>query len=156
MSSRRWQTARVNDYGRDVYLDAEATALSLKALANQSGSSLLPKAARWLVKNRRKVLLAVNEGDRFAIYGLTDYLKVSKELSPDYSFEVYLNGEKVAASMSAQMMRRTPTISLRRKANLALQIRFASSSTARARFTFRPLLSTSPPMKTCRRIRREV
>jgi len=26
-----WQTARVNDYGRDVYLDNEATALSLKA-----------------------------------------------------------------------------------------------------------------------------
>ena len=26
-----WQTARVNDYGRDVYLDAEATSLSLKA-----------------------------------------------------------------------------------------------------------------------------
>src|SRR6185436_4299980 len=28
-----WQTARVNDYGRDVYLDAEATSLSLKALS---------------------------------------------------------------------------------------------------------------------------
>ena len=32
----------------------------------------------------------------FAIYGLSDYLKVSKELSPDYTFEVYLNGIKVA------------------------------------------------------------
>src|SRR6185503_19095662 len=40
-----WQTARVNDYGRDVYLDAEATALSLKALSQiNPGSDLLPKA----------------------------------------------------------------------------------------------------------------
>ena len=42
-----WQTARVNDYGRDVYLDVEATALSLKALSQiNPASPLLPKAAR--------------------------------------------------------------------------------------------------------------
>lgn len=94
-----WQTARVNDYGRDVYLDAEATALSLKALAQiNPGSELLPKVARWLVKNRRNghYWLSTKE-TAFAIYGLTDYLKVSKELSPDYSFEIYINGAQVAA-----------------------------------------------------------
>ncbi len=93
-----WQTNRVNDYGRDVYLDAEATALSLKALAQiNPGSYLLPKAARWLVKNRHNGYYWLSTKETaFAIYGLTDYLKVSKELSPDYSFEVYLNGEKVA------------------------------------------------------------
>src|SRR5262249_51819454 len=37
-----WQTARVNDYGRDVFLDVEATALSLKALAQiDPGNDLL-------------------------------------------------------------------------------------------------------------------
>lgn len=93
-----WQTARVNDYGRDVYLDAEATALSLKALAQISpGSSLLPKAARWLVNNRRNGYYWLSTKETaFAIYGLGDYLKVSKELSPDYTYEVYLNGTKVA------------------------------------------------------------
>lgn len=92
-----WQTARVNDYGRDVYLDAEATALSLKALSQiNPGSDLLPKAARWLVKNRRNGYYWLSTKETaFAIYGLTDYLKVSKELSPDYSFEIYLNGVKV-------------------------------------------------------------
>lgn len=92
-----WQTARVNDYGRDVYLDAEATSLSLKALSQiNPGSDLLPKAARWLVKNRRNGYYWLSTKETaFAIYGLTDYLKVSKELSPDYSFEVYLNGVKV-------------------------------------------------------------
>jgi hypothetical protein len=93
-----WQTARVNDYGRDVYLDAEATALSLKALSQiNPGGQLLPKVARWLVKNRRNGYYWLSTKETaFAIYGLTDYLKVSKELSPDYTFEIYLNGTKVA------------------------------------------------------------
>jgi uncharacterized protein YfaS (alpha-2-macroglobulin family) len=93
-----WQTARVNDYGRDIYLDAEATALSLKALAQiDPGNELLPKVARWLVKNRRNGYYWLSTKETaFAIYGLTDYLKVSKELSPDYSFEIYLNGTQVA------------------------------------------------------------
>ncbi|HEX5833752.1 MAG TPA: hypothetical protein VFY34_07860, partial [Pyrinomonadaceae bacterium] len=93
-----WQTARVNDYGRDVYLDAEATSLSLKALSQiNPGSSLLPKAARWLVQNRRNGYYWLSTKETaFAIYGLSDYLKVSQELSPDYTFEVYLNGIKVA------------------------------------------------------------
>ena len=94
-----WQTARVNDYGRDVYLDAEATALSLKALSQiNPDSQLLPKIARWLVKNRSHGYYWLSTKETaFAIYGLTDYLKVSKELSPDYSFEVYVNGTQVAA-----------------------------------------------------------
>jgi alpha-2-macroglobulin len=93
-----WQTARVNDYGRDVYLDAEATSLSLKALSQINPNSyLLPKAARWLVKNRGNGYYWLSTKETaFAIYGLADYLKVSKELSPDYTFEVYLNGVKVA------------------------------------------------------------
>jgi alpha-2-macroglobulin len=93
-----WQTARVNDYGRDVYLDAEATSLSLKALSQiNPRSSLLPKAARWLVQNRRNGYYWLSTKETaFAIYGLSDYLKVSQELSPDYTFEVYLNGTKVA------------------------------------------------------------
>ena len=93
-----WQTQRVNDYGRDVYLDAEATSLSLKALSQiNPGSNLLPKAARWLIQNRHNGYYWISTKETaFAIYGLTDYLKVSKELSPDYTFEVYLNGIKVA------------------------------------------------------------
>jgi len=94
-----WQTARVNDYGRDVYLDAEATAVSLKALAQiDPNNPLLPKVARWLVKNRRNGYYWLSTKETaFAIYGLTDYLKVSHELTPDYSFEVYLNGTQIAA-----------------------------------------------------------
>jgi alpha-2-macroglobulin len=115
-----WQTARVNDYGRDVYMDAEATALSLKALSQvDPGSALLPKAARWLVKNRRNGYYWLSTKETaFAIYGLTDYLKVSKELSPDYSFELYLNGEKVAGQhIGAEDATNAQTISISKKGN---------------------------------------
>ncbi|MFN2578301.1 MAG: alpha-2-macroglobulin [Pyrinomonadaceae bacterium] len=115
-----WQTARVNDYGRDVYLDVEATALSLKALAQiSSGSDLLPKVARWLVKNRRNGYYWLSTKETaFAIYGLTDYLKVSRELSPDYSFEVYVNGQKVAGQhIGATEATNAQTVSINRKAN---------------------------------------
>ncbi|HYJ88500.1 MAG TPA: MG2 domain-containing protein [Pyrinomonadaceae bacterium] len=77
--------------------DTEATALSLKALARiKPDSQLLPRVARWLVSNRRNSHYWSSTKDTaFAIFGLTDYLKVSRELSPNYDVEVYLNGENV-------------------------------------------------------------
>jgi len=77
----------------------EPTALSVRALARVAPQSeLLPRAARWLVKNRRF-------GDRWlstrdtaiAVYALTDYLSASRELEADYSVEVYLGGVQVLA-----------------------------------------------------------
>ena len=92
-----WQTNRVNDWGRPIVLDVETTALSLKALAQISPKSpLLPKAARWLVNHRRNGYYWLSTKETaFAIFGLSDYLKTSQELSPDYTFEIYLNGEPV-------------------------------------------------------------
>jgi uncharacterized protein YfaS (alpha-2-macroglobulin family) len=80
-------------------VDIEATALSLKALAHiNPNSELLPKAARWLVGNRRNgYYWDSTKHTAFAIYGLTDYIKVSKELSADYTVEVYLNDEQILA-----------------------------------------------------------
>jgi uncharacterized protein YfaS (alpha-2-macroglobulin family) len=77
--------------------DLEATALVVKALAQiNPQSALLPKAARWLVANRRNgYYWDSTKHTAFAIFALTDYLKVSKELSADYTMEVYLNGEQV-------------------------------------------------------------
>ena len=92
-----WPTNRVNDYGQPVVIDVETTALSLKALAQISPRSpLLPKAARWLVAHRRNGYYWLSTKETaFALLGLSDYVKVSQELSPDYTFEVYLNGEQV-------------------------------------------------------------
>ncbi|HEY6120608.1 MAG TPA: hypothetical protein VIV66_11645, partial [Pyrinomonadaceae bacterium] len=77
--------------------DIEATALSLKALALiKPDSQLLFGTARWLVGHRANSYYWESTKDTaFAIYGLIDYVKASKELSPDYQLEVYINGEAV-------------------------------------------------------------
>ena len=102
------QSARTNDFdahweskhsshGYQVENDTEATALSLKALTRiNPQSALLSKAAKWLVGNRRNgYYWESTRQTAFAIFGLIDYVKVSKELSPDYSVQVYLNGEQI-------------------------------------------------------------
>lgn len=77
--------------------ETEGTALSLKALARiKPNSHLLPLAARWLVSDRTNSYFWNSTKDTaFAIYGLIDYIKVSRELTPSYDLEVYLNGENV-------------------------------------------------------------
>ncbi|MBS1790666.1 MAG: hypothetical protein JST85_23315 [Acidobacteria bacterium] len=75
----------------------EATAWSLKALSQiNPNSELLPKAARWLVAHRRNgYYWETTKASAFAIFALTDYLRASKELTADYTLEVYLNGEQI-------------------------------------------------------------
>jgi uncharacterized protein YfaS (alpha-2-macroglobulin family) len=80
--------------------DLEATALSVKAIARiNPQSALLAKAARWLVANRRNgYYWESTKHTAFAILALSDYLKVSRELSADYTVEVHLNGKQVMSS----------------------------------------------------------
>ena len=77
--------------------ETEGTAFSLKALARlKPNSPLLPLVARWLVSDRTNSYYWNSTKDTaFAIYGLIDYVKVSRELSPAYDLEVYVNGENV-------------------------------------------------------------
>ena len=99
-----WESSRQSHYGYVENKTIEASALSSRRWLKFAQSGVLPKAARWLVASRRY-------GDRwdstkdtaFAIYGLTDYLKASRELQPDYTVEVYLNGAQVMTRrMTAQ------------------------------------------------------
>ena len=84
-------------FGASPYGQTEATAMSLKALARiKPKSSLLPLAARWLVSERRNAYFWNSTRDTaFAIFGLIDYLRISRELTPSYDLEVYVNGETV-------------------------------------------------------------
>ncbi|HEX5889898.1 MAG TPA: alpha-2-macroglobulin family protein, partial [Pyrinomonadaceae bacterium] len=77
----------------------EGTAMSLKALSLiKPQSSLLPLAARWLVAERKNGYFWNSTKDTaFAIYGLIDYVKVSRELTPSYDLQVYVNGETLVA-----------------------------------------------------------
>jgi uncharacterized protein YfaS (alpha-2-macroglobulin family) len=88
---------------RDPMLDfdsdasPEATAFAAKFLARvRPESALLPKASYWLVTHR-------NEGywwdstkqTAFVVYGLTDFLKQSGELKPNYAVDVLLDNTTV-------------------------------------------------------------
>ncbi|HYG11385.1 MAG TPA: alpha-2-macroglobulin family protein, partial [Pyrinomonadaceae bacterium] len=94
-----WQSRRKFDsYEEDMSI--EATALSIKALAQIAPESgVLSKAVRWTVASRRsgnRYWVSTRQ-TAFVIFGLTDYLKVSNELSPAYALEVYVNNEQVLA-----------------------------------------------------------
>jgi uncharacterized protein YfaS (alpha-2-macroglobulin family) len=92
-----WEARVKSHYGSEQVMDVEATAWSLKALARITPPSpLLPKAARWLVQKRSNGYYWVSTRETaFAVFGLTEYLKVSHELDPDYTLEVYVNDEQV-------------------------------------------------------------
>ncbi|MFN0119205.1 MAG: alpha-2-macroglobulin family protein [Blastocatellia bacterium] len=93
-----WESREQTWYGATIDHHQEATALSIKALSRITPKSqTLPKAARWLLANRRNGHYWHSTLDTaFAIYGLVDYIKVTQENAPDYTLEVYLNGEQLA------------------------------------------------------------
>ena len=116
--SAHWESRRKAMLDFAETNDTEATALSLKALARiKPDSGLLPRVARWLVSNRRNSFYWESTKDTaFAIFGLIDYLKVSRELSPDYDLEVYLNGENVL-TQHVSSAAASQTLTINRKAN---------------------------------------
>ena len=89
-----------NNYLMDFYGDTtpETTAYALKLLDRTDAQSpLLPKAAVYLVNHRDQgYYWESTEQTAMVIYGLTDYLERTKELKPNYSVEVQVNGKTVA------------------------------------------------------------
>jgi uncharacterized protein YfaS (alpha-2-macroglobulin family) len=92
-----WESEFDNLMEVEVESSAEATAFAVKLLTQVSpNDELLPKAVLWLVRHR-------NEGyywystkqTAMVVYGVTDYLKVSKELNPSFTADVVVNGKTV-------------------------------------------------------------
>ncbi len=92
-----WSATRdeMLDFNEDA--SPEATAWAVKLLSHQHADSpLLPKAALWLMLHR-------NEGywwestkqTAMVIYGLTDYLRHTGELSPNFTATVFVNDRAV-------------------------------------------------------------
>ena len=94
-----WESKRTPRLDFMDYDQTEGTALSLKALTRiKPDSPLLPHAARWLVSERQNGSYWNSTKDTaFAIFGLIEYVKASRELNPSYDLEVYVNGETVVA-----------------------------------------------------------
>jgi uncharacterized protein YfaS (alpha-2-macroglobulin family) len=76
----------------------ETTAYALKLIdRTDEASPLLSKAAVYLVNHRDQgYYWESTEQTAMVIYGLTDYLERTKELQPNYTVEVQVNGKTVA------------------------------------------------------------
>ncbi len=79
------------DFSADV--TPEATAYVVKFLSHQrAGSPLLPKAAIWLMEHRNEgYWWSSTKQTAMVIYGLTDFLKATKELNPNLNVTVTVN-----------------------------------------------------------------
>jgi hypothetical protein len=75
----------------------EATAFALRFLAQQNPTNaLLPDAARWLAGScDAGPAWNTTKRTAFALYGLTEYLRVSKELQPFFKVTVHAAGKTV-------------------------------------------------------------
>lgn len=83
----------------DFYGDAspEATAHAMKLLTRlRPKSLLLPKAAAWLVNHRNEGFYWYStKQTAMVVYGLTEYLKASGELRPNFTVTVWVNDKQV-------------------------------------------------------------
>ncbi|MDQ6700951.1 MAG: alpha-2-macroglobulin, partial [Acidobacteriota bacterium] len=96
--SEAWWPAERDDL-MDIYSDAtpESTAYALKLLVHlRPQSALLEKAAVWLMNHRREGSYWYStKQTAMVIYGLTDYLKATAELKPNFNATVSVNGKTV-------------------------------------------------------------
>ena len=82
----RWQNDNV-----------QGTAFAVKALLSVDGNSdLISKAINWLMKKKQGYSWRSTQETSVVLFALTDYLKITKELDPNYSVKVFLNGSEVA------------------------------------------------------------
>jgi uncharacterized protein YfaS (alpha-2-macroglobulin family) len=88
-----WPMMRDPLMGFEYDTSSESTAFAVKLLVKrQPESPLLPKAALWLVNHRSEGFYwSTTKQTAMVIYGLTDYLKASGELKPNFSVQVFVN-----------------------------------------------------------------
>ncbi len=76
----------------------EATAFALRALLRiDPKNELIEPVTNWLVKNRRGAQWSNTRDTAIVVLALTDYLRVSGELSPDLEYELLVNGQSIAS-----------------------------------------------------------
>ena len=74
----------------------QTTAITLKALLEiKSNSTYIDKAVRWLMTQRQGNAWRSTQETATIIYAVTDYLKLSNELTPDETVDVQLNGKNI-------------------------------------------------------------
>ena len=75
----------------------EATAFALRALlAIDPANKLIEPVTNWLLKGRRGAQWSNTRDTAITVLALNDYLRVTKELSPELEYEVTVNGTSIA------------------------------------------------------------
>jgi alpha-2-macroglobulin len=74
----------------------QSTSFAVKALI-KSGikSEIISKAVNWLIMQKQGYSWRSTQETAAVIFALSDYLKTTNELNPDYSYTVYLNDKKI-------------------------------------------------------------
>jgi hypothetical protein len=76
----------------------QSTSFAVKALIKSgSKSELISKAVKWLIMQKQGYSWRSTQETAAVIYALSDYLKTTNELNPDYSYTVYLNGKEIVS-----------------------------------------------------------
>jgi uncharacterized protein YfaS (alpha-2-macroglobulin family) len=90
-----WSELRKERY-YGVPEDVESTAVILKAaLALDAQEGRLPGVVRWLLVKRRGGHWVSTRDTAWILFALTDYLKSTGELKPDYHLTVSMNGKEL-------------------------------------------------------------
>jgi uncharacterized protein YfaS (alpha-2-macroglobulin family) len=76
----------------------QSTSFAVKALI-KSGykSELISKAVNWLIMQKQGYSWQSTQETAAVIFALSDYLKTTNELNPDYTYTVYLNDKKIVS-----------------------------------------------------------
>ena len=92
----------------DRWTQAETTAMALLATCLiRPGEPRLPRVARRLMLQRRGDHWSSTRDTAMVLYAMVEYLKLSRELEPDYTARIVLNGRvRASVRMTPQMVGR--------------------------------------------------
>lgn len=108
--------AGYGDWGRAG--ETETTALAFRALlASNPQDARLAKVMRWLVLRREGNHWSSTRDTAFVVYALTDFLRQSQELRPDYQATVTLNGKQLLARHFGPQEVFNPEVEIRASGN---------------------------------------
>jgi uncharacterized protein YfaS (alpha-2-macroglobulin family) len=80
--------------------DARTTAIVLDAFVRIApDDELVPKTVRWLMNARQNGYWGTTQGTAMSLIALVDYLLVSGELEPDYTYRVLVDGTEVGGGV---------------------------------------------------------
>ena len=76
----------------------QSTSFAVKALIKSgSKSDIISKGVSWLIKQKQGYSWRSTQETAAVIFALSDYLKTTNELNPDYSYTIYLNDKKIVS-----------------------------------------------------------